>query len=123
MRSEKLYLADMLEAADDIARFLAGMKRDVFMRDELRQSAILHKLLIIGEAAARLSSELRDRYPDVPWRDIVGFRNTAIHAYFAVDLAIVWVTATQDVPELRQQVARILAREYSDKPGEAEHQE
>ena len=114
MRREELYLADIIEAADAIQRFIEGMQRDDFFRDELRQSAVLQKLTLIGEAAARLPTEFTERHPEIEWVDIVGFRNIAIHEYFAVDWSIVWVAATQDAPALRREVARILAEEYPD---------
>jgi uncharacterized protein with HEPN domain len=112
MRREELYLADIIEAADAIQQFLTGVQRDTFLQDDLLRSAVLHKLTVIGEAAARLPSEFRDRHPEIEWADIVGFRNIAVHAYFAVEWPIVWVAATQDAPELRDKIADILAREY-----------
>jgi len=114
MRREKLYLADIVEAADAVAVFLSGVKRERFLQDDLLRSAVLQKLSIIGEAAARLSKEFRARHADVEWRDIVAFRNIAVHAYFAVQWSMVWTTATQDVPTLRHRVAQILATEYPD---------
>jgi uncharacterized protein with HEPN domain len=111
MRREILYLTDIIDAADAIHRFTEGIKRESFLSDELRQSAVLQKLIVIGEAAARLSGDFREQHPEVEWSDIVGFRNIAVHEYFAISWAIVWVTATQDVPPLRQQIARILAQE------------
>ena len=107
MRPEKLYLIDMVEAAEAIDRFLAGMDREEFEIDDLRQSAILQKLTIIGEAAARLPVEFRDSHEQIEWRDIIAFRNIAIHEYFAVDWSIVWVA-----PKLRAQVESILADEF-----------
>lgn len=115
MRREELYLADIVEAADAIERFIEGIQRKDFADDELRRSAVLQKLIVIGEAAARLSVDFREHHSEVEWPDIVGFRSIAVHEYFAVDWSIVWVTATQDVPGLRREVARILAEEYSDK--------
>ena len=112
MRREELYLTDIIEAADAIQQFLTGVQRDTFLQDDLLRSAVLHKLTVIGEAAARLPSEFRDRHPEIEWADIVGFRNIAVHAYFAVEWPIVWVAATQDTPELRDKIADILAREY-----------
>ena len=112
MRREELYLTDIVEAADAIQQFLARVQRGTFLQDELLRSAVLHKLTVIGEAAARLPSEFRDRHPEIEWADIVGFRNIAVHAYFAVEWPIVWVAATQDAPELRDKIADILAREY-----------
>ncbi|MFQ5610592.1 MAG: DUF86 domain-containing protein [Anaerolineae bacterium] len=112
MRPEKLYLTDIVEATEAIQRFIAGVERDDFFQDELLQSAVLQKLIVIGEAVARLSQEFRERHPEIEWRDIVSFRNIAVHAYFSVNLNIVWVTATQDVPDLQHKVAQILAQEY-----------
>jgi uncharacterized protein with HEPN domain len=114
MRPEALYLRDIVEAAEAIGRFIAGVRRKDFVKDELRQSGVLQKLIVIGEAAAHLSREFRDRHPEVEWADIVGFRNIAVHEYFGVSWRIVWVTATDDVPELYARLCRILSEEYAD---------
>lgn len=109
MRPDRLYLADIVEAADAIARFLADFDEEShFLVDELHQSAVLQKLIVIGEAAARISPEMREQYPEIPWTDIVGFRNIVVHAYFSVDWSIAWVAATRDVPNLRRQIEQIL---------------
>jgi uncharacterized protein with HEPN domain len=107
MRREDLYLGDIVEAADAIARFLADASRDDFLASDLLQSAVLQKLVLIGEAAARLPAEFRSSHTAVDWRRIVAFRNVAVHAYFAIDWSIVWVIATSAVPALRTDVARI----------------
>lgn len=117
MRRDELYLSDIVEATDSINAFLSGRSREDFLTDDLVRSAVLHKLTVIGEAAARLSAELRARHTDIEWSDIVGFRNIAVHAYFAVDWAIVWVAATQDAPRLRRQVAEILSTESARQDG------
>ena len=110
MRPELLYLADIVEAADAIDRYLAALRaEEEFYEDDLRQSAILQKLIVIGEAASHLSAAFREQFADVEWADIVAFRNIAVHAYFSVKWEIVWVTATQDVPRLRRRVVEILA--------------
>lgn len=108
MRPERLYLTDIVEAVDAIARFLQGVDETAFMQDELRQSAVLQKLIVIGEAASRLPRTFTEQHPEIPWPDIIAFRNIAVHEYFAVDWRIVWVTATQEVPLLREQMARLL---------------
>jgi uncharacterized protein with HEPN domain len=71
----------------------------------------MYQLVIIGEAAARLSKEIRERHLEIEWVDIIGFRNFAVHAYFAVSWSVVWVTATKDVPALAEQIAAILAQQ------------
>ena len=124
MRREELYLADILEAANAIERFLGDADYEAFARNDLLCSAVLQKLTIIGEAAARLSAAFTQHHPEIAWADIVGFRNIAVHAYFSVQWSIVWVAATQDAMDLRAQIAEIVRQEYpqlktSDFDGEA----
>ena len=86
--------ARIVEAAHATARFLEDVDRDSFLGDDLRQSGVLQKLIVIGEAAARLSSAFREEHPVVEGRDVIGFRDFAVHAYLPVSWEIVWVTAT-----------------------------
>ncbi len=116
MRRESLYLQDIREACDRVQSFSAGMDAAAFLASELHQAAILQKLTVIGAAAARLSQAFRDAHPQIEWRDVVAFRNIAVHAYFAVQWDIVWATATDDVPMLRRQVLEILQMENLDQP-------
>jgi uncharacterized protein with HEPN domain len=111
MRRERLYLLDIVEAADAIRSFLAGVSESAFLGNDLLRSAVLQKLSIIGEAASRLPQDLCDRHPEIDWRGLAGFRNIAIHAYFAVEWPIVWVAATEETPALRERVAAILAED------------
>jgi len=112
MRREELLLSDILAAADAIADFLKSATRNEFPADDELRSSVLLKLLIIGEAASKLSPEFRKTHEGIPWSEIVAFRNLGVHSYFAIDWEIVWETATEDAPVLRNQVAEILAREY-----------
>jgi uncharacterized protein with HEPN domain len=99
---------DILDACQAIGRFLQQTDEITFAQNELVQSAVLQKLIVIGEAAARLPRSFTARYPDIEWADIVAFRNVAVHEYFAVDWKIVWVTATKDVPVLQAQIKALL---------------
>ncbi len=112
MRREALYLRDIVEAADAIAEFIRGANAEDFKKHDLLRSAVLHKLTIIGEAAARLPKDFQDKHGDIAWADIVGFRNVVVHAYFAIDWGTVWVTATEDVPYLRNAIATIAEQEF-----------
>jgi uncharacterized protein with HEPN domain len=112
MRPEKLYLLDIIDAADAIQRFCEPVGEEQFLQDELRQSAVLQKLIVIGEAAARLPGDFRARHKEIEWEDIVGFRNIAVHEYFAILWQIVWNTAIQDVPVLRKTIHTILNNEF-----------
>ena len=112
MRPDKLYLIDIVEAVEAIAEFIADYEADEFYRDHKTQSAVLQKLIVIGEAAARLSEQFRTHHPEIEWRDIIAFRNILVHAYFSVQVEIVWETITRDVPELGRQVSRLLAQRF-----------
>ncbi len=114
MRTEALYLDDLLDAADAIARFLRAIEKEAFLGDELYQSAVLQKLIVIGEVASRLSAEFRGRHADIEWPDIISLRNIAVHEYFGINWEVVWNTATLGVPILREQIAAILAAEFPD---------
>jgi uncharacterized protein with HEPN domain len=111
MRHESLYLNDIVEAADHIAEFIAGADFQAFGESEMLRSAVAQKLGVIGEAAARVSADLTNRHPEVPWPQIVAFRNILIHAYFGIDWDVVWRAATNRCPVLRRQIADILAAE------------
>ena len=112
MRREALLLGDIVESADSIAGFLAGTTKEEFAADDLVRSAIAQKLITIGEAAARLPESFRDRHSEIPWAQIVSFRNILVHAYFSVLWDIVWETAEAEVPDLRTKVATILENEF-----------
>jgi len=111
MRREYLYLRDIVEACDQVLSFVKGMSASELLASELHKAAILQKLTVIGEAAARLPTTFREAHTEVEWRDIVAFRNIVVHAYFAVQWDIVWATVKDDVPQLRRQVLEILQAE------------
>jgi len=114
MRPEKLYLTDIVEAAQSIARFVQGESFDEFEQNEMMNSAVLQKLTVIGEAASRLPKEFTNRFPEIPWVDIIGFRNIAVHEYFAIRWDIAWVAATEEVPVLKEQIEKILREEFAE---------
>jgi uncharacterized protein with HEPN domain len=111
-RSEELYLRDISESVALLREYLRGRTREDLLTDRGFQDSVVHRLEIIGEAAAHLSDDLRSRYGSVEWSDVVGFRNVAVHGYFSLDLDIVWAAATLDAPQLGQLVDEILDREY-----------
>ena len=118
MRRDDLYLNDIIEAVDHIAAFLAETDFQAFLNSELVRSAVVQKLAVIGEAAAGISDKLRTRHSQIPWPQIVAFRNILIHAYFGIDWNEVWKAARVDCPVLRKQVADILAADTGESTGE-----
>jgi uncharacterized protein with HEPN domain len=97
---------------DLLVEFLATSGLTGFRESELVRSAVVQKLAVIGEAATRISDELKARHPEVPWPRIVGLRIILIHACFGIDWDVVWRAASRRCPGLRDQVARILAAEF-----------
>ena len=94
------YLWDIVEAAKEIVRFLAGKRLDDLTSDRVLQLAVERELEVIGEAAARLSKEFRDAHPEVPWSRIIAQRNVIAHQYGEIQIDRIWLVATERVPEL-----------------------
>jgi len=107
-------LIDIANAARHVIEFQQGYEKADFMQDIKTRSAILHQLIIIGEAAKRLSTEFCAQHPEIPWVQVVGMRNYLIHVYHRVDLDQVWDTATQDVPDLLAKIEPLLPVKPSD---------
>jgi len=117
MRREELYLRDICEASDSIATFILGLDQTGFRESDLIGSAVVRKLAVIGEAAARVSADLRSRHSEIPWSEIIAFRNVLVHAYFGMDWGVVWLAASKQVPVLRCQVASVLQAEFDSPVG------
>jgi uncharacterized protein with HEPN domain len=100
MRADRLRLLDAIEQVDLISSF-CERGREVFFSDVLVQSAVLHRLALLGEACRALSPELREAHPQIPWPQIIALRNVLIHEYFGVDLELVWTIATEHATALR----------------------
>jgi uncharacterized protein with HEPN domain len=107
-RNALLFLEDIEKSCTKIVLYTEGLTRDQVFADELRFDGILFNLHVIGEAVKRLPMELRNKYPEVAWREIAGLRDFVAHAYFALDLEILWDAIQQGIPTLKLQIAKIL---------------
>ncbi len=107
---DSLFLEHILQSLDRIEELLTRTSREEFERDWVVQDALIRELEIVGEAAGRITSDLARCHPEIPWKEITGLRHKLIHDYFAVDLEIVWRTATEEASGLRPLVERALAR-------------
>lgn len=93
-------IRQIVDAAHDIEAFCKDISLDEFRGDVKTWSATQYQILVIGEAASRLSESFIAAHPEIPWREIKDMRNLLAHAYDLVRLDIVWQTATHDVPSL-----------------------
>lgn len=112
MRDDRVWLMDLLSAAACIREFLQQKTRDDFNDDRVLQSALLHQLSVITEAAAHVSQALQQKYPKVQWSAMRGMRNVIVHEYFSLDLDIIWETVIHDIPELAAEIKQILKAEF-----------
>lgn len=110
-RDSLLFLKDIEKSCAKIVHYTAGRSRDEAFADELRFDGILFNLHVIGEAVKNLPLELRHKYTDVAWREIAGLRDFIAHAYFALDLDILWDAVQRDIPALLERVRLILREE------------
>jgi uncharacterized protein with HEPN domain len=100
VRTDRLRLLDAIEQIALIRSFSAA-GREAFFGDLLIQSAVLHRLALLGEACRGLSPQLRDAHSAVPWEQIIAFRNVVIHQYFGIDLELVWSMITDHAAPLK----------------------
>jgi uncharacterized protein with HEPN domain len=112
MRRDCQRLLDIIDALNWVAKAVEGRTEDQFTSDEMLRYAVARQLIIVGEAAARLSPELIQKHPSIPWADIVGLRNILVHEYFGVHWPLVWQTVCDDVPLLLEQVREIFRLEF-----------
>jgi len=105
---DRIRVLHMRDACRSVARFLHGRSRGDLDQDEMLRFALVRAVEIVGEAAAKVSAETRQRAPGIPWREAVGIRNRLIHAYFDVDLDVLWRTAQDDLPPLQQALQALL---------------
>lgn len=110
MQKDNAYLADILDAAKAIQRFIGGITIEAFKANEEKYEAVNRKFEIIGEAARRLSPEAQKLFPEIPWKLVTAMRNILIHDYDDVDLDVVWETAQRDLPKLIFAFGKIFCR-------------
>ena len=102
------YLQDIVDHAEKAMRFVHDVSFDDFGDNEEKVFAVVKMLEIIGEAARHLPKSVRDKYANIPWKQVIRMRDKMTHEYFSVDLEVVWRTVHDDLPPLRDTAKKIL---------------
>ena len=112
MKDDRVYLFHIRDAIDRVLEFTADGEL-AFFDDRKTQDAVVRNLEVIGEAVKNLSSDLRDRYPDIPWKRMAGMQDKMIHEYFGVNLNLVWEVVQLHLPSLKSKTEVILRNQNS----------
>lgn len=112
MRRERLYLHAMVEAADDVASFIADTDKAAFMANDMLQRATKMQLIWIGGAAEKVPPEMRTRYPEIDWADLANYGTSLLERYWDVDNEQVWERASRQIPAVRELTAAIISAEF-----------
>jgi len=108
MKEDLIYLKHILHAIERIEEYTGNLKYEDFVINYLVQDGVIRQLEIIGEATKHLSGTITGTYSDIEWKDVAGMRDKLIHHYMGVDIEVLWDTAQQDVPILKEYIAEII---------------
>ena len=107
MKEDNLYLIHISESIARIEQYMP-LSRDAFLKSPLVQDAIIRNIQVLAESSQRLSDSLKQKYPEIPWREMSGFRNVLVHNYLGVDLIRIWEILQNDLPKLQDRIDHIL---------------
>ncbi|HAX62135.1 MAG TPA: hypothetical protein DCX95_06260 [Elusimicrobia bacterium] len=110
------YIKDILECINKIEEYTKDKEKDIFYNDPELQDAVVRRIEIIGEATKHIPDEIRQKYPDIPWKDIAGMRDVVIHHYDMVDLEEVWKVIKENIPAIKpviKQAYEDLRKQYA----------
>lgn len=109
-RDVKLYLKDILDCILLLEKYITGKAESDIEYDNQLQDAVIRRIEIIGEAAYQLPSAFKEKYPLIPWKDIVNMRNVLIHEYFGIYIDRLFKVIQKDLPELKKQIIELLSK-------------
>ena len=109
---DKVYLLHIKDSTKWIIELQKQFNKNEFKESRLFQNGVIREVEIIGEASNKLSKDIKEKYPEVAWIEIIGMRNKVIHEYFGIDLEAVWKTISVDIPDLLEKIEKIIKNEF-----------
>ncbi len=109
-RDVRLYIDDIFDAVEKIESYVEGLSFEGFAEDNKTVDAIVRNFEIIGEATKRIPPEIKEKYPQIPWRMMTGTRDKLIHEYFGVNLQVLWKAVKEDLPPLKRSLKQMLLK-------------
>lgn len=106
-RLYKLFINDIIDAITKIETYIKDLDYDDFIKNNMIQDAVIRNLEIIGEATRNIPSYVKEKYPNVPWKRMVGLRNIVIYGYFGVDLENIYKIVKENIPEAKPYIMKI----------------
>ena len=110
-RDYMLYIKEMISAIEKIERYANSISFKEFLENELIQDGIIRNLEVLGEASKNIPEYIKKKYPQIKWRKISGLRDILIHAYFNVDLSMIWDIINNHLPALKVELLKIMKNE------------
>jgi len=107
-RDFKLFFHDILDSLNKIFKYTQNMSYEDFIDDDKTIDAIIRNIEIMGEAVKYLPADVRDEFPEIPFKKIAGMRDKIIHGYFGINYDDVWATIQSDLPKLKPQIETAL---------------
>ncbi len=110
MKDPLVYADHILRSVSQIEKYIEGYNRETFSKDKMRYDAILRNLQTMAEATQRLPEEIKENYPNIPWKDIAGFRNILVHDYLGdLDEDIIWSIVVHELRPIKEAIKEILS--------------
>ena len=113
MRDPLLFLEDIIKSLSKINRYIEGMEYSDIAKDEKTVDALIRNLEVVGEAVKNIPDTIREKYPEVEWKEAAALRDVLIHDYFGVDLESLWDTIHNNLPEFSKKIRFVYQTETS----------